>query len=65
MTLEEALAIVDAVFNPDRLSSLQELVFRQCWLGKSYQEIADEAGYDSDYIRVVGSRLPKITFRLS
>jgi hypothetical protein len=57
MTVEEALAVVDAVFGSERLSNVQELVFRHCWQGKSYQQIADEAGYDSDYIRVVGSRL--------
>jgi AAA-like domain len=60
MKIEEALAIVDTVFAPDRLTSIQELVFCQCWEGKSYQEIAESAGYDADYIRVVGSRLWQI-----
>jgi AAA-like domain len=57
MTVEEALAIVDAILAPERLNSLQELVFRNCWAGQTYQEIAQSAGYDPDYIRLVGCRL--------
>jgi AAA-like domain len=57
MTIEEALAIVDTILAPERLNSLQELIFRNCWAGQTYQEIAQSAGYDSDYIRVVGSKL--------
>jgi hypothetical protein len=57
MTVEEALAIVDAILAPERLSSVQELVFRNCWAGQTYQEIAQTSGYDPDYIRIVGSRL--------
>ena len=60
ITLEEALNIVDNVIKPERLNSVQELVFTQCWQGKTYQEIANESGYDPDYIRVVGSRLWQI-----
>ena len=55
--IEEALAIVDKILQPDRLNTIQETVLRECWLGKTYQEIATEFGYDADYIRVVGSRL--------
>ena len=57
MTVDEALEIIDAVLEPDRLNSVQELVFKQCWLGQTYQEIAEAADYDNAYIRVVGSRL--------
>jgi hypothetical protein len=57
MTVEEALVIVDTVLAPERLNSVQELVFRNCWAGQTYQQIAQEAGYDADYIRIVGSRL--------
>lgn len=55
--IEEALAIVDKILQPDRLNTIQETILRECWLGKTYQEIAAESGYDPDYIRVVGSRL--------
>ena len=54
---EQALAIVDRVIAPKRLTTLQEVIFRECWPGKTYQEIARDSGYDPDYIRVVGSRL--------
>lgn len=57
MTVDEALAIIDAALEPNRLSSVQELVFKQCWLERTYQEIAETSDYDDDYIRVVGSRL--------
>lgn len=57
MTLEEAIAIIDAALKPERLSDLQEIVFRQSWLGKTYQEVARETGYDPDYLRGVGFQL--------
>ena len=55
--IEQALAIVDRVIAPKRLTTLQEVIFKECWPGKTYQEIAQDSGYDPDYIRVVGSRL--------
>ncbi|MEM9271717.1 MAG: AAA-like domain-containing protein [Cyanobacteria bacterium P01_F01_bin.143] len=60
MTLEETLAIVDNLIQPERLTTLQEIILRQCWQGKTYQQIAEDSDYDADYIRVVGSRLWQI-----
>ena len=57
MNIEEALALVDEALKPERLNDLQELVFRQSWEGKTYQDIGSEAGYDNDYIRLVGFQL--------
>ena len=57
ITIEEALNFVDHAIKPEILNSVQELVFTECWQGKTYQEIAETSGYDPDYIRVVGSRL--------
>ncbi|MGQ9870610.1 hypothetical protein [Leptodesmis sp.] len=57
VNVEEALAIVDSVLQPERLNTVQELVFCQCWLGQTYQDLAENFGYDPDYIRVTGSRL--------
>jgi AAA-like domain len=57
MNVEEALIILDAILAPQRLSKVQELVFRQCFLGRTYHEIAESLGYDYDYIRVTGYRL--------
>ncbi len=56
-SLDNALALLDDAVAPDRLSTVQELVFRQSWLGKSYRDMARDAGYDSDYLRVVGGQL--------
>ena len=60
MTLEEALAIVDSIVKPQRLTTLQEMIFCECWEGKTYQQIAENSDYDADYVRVVGSRLWQI-----
>ena len=60
MTIEGAIAIVDAALQNKRLSNIQEQVFRQTWEGKTYAEIAETCGYDSSYIRDVGYRLWKI-----
>lgn len=57
ITIEEALYLVDNAIKPERLNSVQELIFTQCWSGRTYQQIAEASGYDSDYVRVVGSRL--------
>ena len=55
--ISQALRIIDRILEPESLSGVQELILRECWQNKSYQEIASASGYDSDYIRVVGSRL--------
>ena len=57
LDITQALTIVDRIIEPERLNTVQELVLRECWQGKTYQEIAADSGYDADYIRVVGSRL--------
>ena len=57
LDITQALRIVERVIEPEQLNAVQELVFRECWVGKTYQEIAANSGYDSDYVRVVGSRL--------
>jgi ubiquitin-protein ligase len=57
MDSNEALAILDKFLHSKPLSYLQELVFCKSWEGKTYQEIASDAGYDFDYVREVGSSL--------
>ncbi|MBD1996309.1 AAA family ATPase [Leptolyngbya sp. FACHB-541] len=57
MTVEEALAILDTALQQERLNDVQEIVFRCCWEGQTYAEIADSAGYDPGYIKDVGSKL--------
>lgn len=57
MTAEEALAILDEVLQHEHLSDVQEIVFRHCWQGQTYAAIAEAAGYDTGYIKDVGSKL--------
>lgn len=57
MTAEEALAILDEALQQQHLSDVQEIVFRHCWEGQTYAEIAETAGYDTGYIKDVGSKL--------
>lgn len=57
MTAEEALAILDEVLQQEHLSDVQEIVFRHCWEGQTYAAIAENAGYDTGYIKDVGSKL--------
>lgn len=57
MTCEEALVLVEALLPQVGISDLQELVFCQSWQGKSYLEIAENTGYEADYIKNVGSQL--------
>lgn len=66
LEINQALRIIAQILAPEKLNGVQELVLRECWGGKTYQEIADVSGYDSDYIRVVGSRLwQNLTLALS
>lgn len=57
MTVDEALEILDKVLKPKRLNDTQQLVFCQSWSGQTYSEIAEDSGYDCDYIKEVGSQL--------
>lgn len=57
MIVEEALVIIDTYLRQEPLNNLQELVFCESWQGKSYQEIAQTAGYDPDYIKSVAFKL--------
>ncbi|MUL38734.1 NB-ARC domain-containing protein [Gloeocapsopsis dulcis] len=57
ISIEEALEIVEKVTQQGGLSKVQEIVFRQCWAGYSYQEIAKNSGYQLGYIRDVGHKL--------
>jgi hypothetical protein len=57
MDIEDALITIDKTIHPENLTTLQELIFRECWTGKTYQQIAHTHDYDSNYIRSIGSRL--------
>ncbi len=57
LTFEQAMLVLDRVLQKKHLSNIQELVLRLCWNGYTYAEIAENSGYDDDYIRDVGFRL--------
>jgi hypothetical protein len=57
LEINQAIRIIAQVLEPEKLNAAQELVLRESWRGKTYQEIATISGYDTDYVRVVGSRL--------
>ena len=57
MNIEDAIYTVNTILGPNYINDVQELIFRECWLGKTYQEIANTSGYTHDHIRTVGSHL--------
>ena len=59
MTVDEAMAIAETVLDYQQLNHVQEIVFRQAWSGLSYREIANQTGYDPDYLKDAGAKLWK------
>ncbi len=57
MQIEEGLAAVEQRLDRGCLSKTEAMVFRQCWEGRSYVEIAQVSGYDPGYIKDTGYRL--------
>ena len=61
MTGQDALTLVDTLLhsaNPEqRLTDIQSVVLLETWAGRSYREIAEQLGYQHDYIKQVGSQL--------
>ncbi len=59
MTIDEALATVEAILGRSIGNDLQEAILRQSWERKTYPEIAEMVGYDSEYVKLVGFQLWK------
>lgn len=57
MNTEEALIVVEKALSAERLSKLHTTVFCQVWEEHSYQEIAQNTGYEVGYLKQAGSRL--------
>ncbi|MBW4542896.1 MAG: AAA family ATPase [Symplocastrum torsivum CPER-KK1] len=61
MTEQEALTLVDTLLHTANqrqgLNDVQSVVFLETWTGTSYREIAEQSGYEYDYIKQVGSHL--------
>lgn len=60
MNIEEALLVLDTALKQKFLNDIQELVFRQSWLGQTYLEMAETSGYNANYIKDVGYKLWKL-----
>ena len=54
---QKALVIIDVILQSKKLNDLQSAVFLESWVGHSYLEIAQQLGYEYDYIKQVGSHL--------
>jgi WD40 repeat protein len=57
MNTEEALIVVEKALSAERLNKLHATVFCQVWEQHSYQEIAQNTGYEVGYLKQAGSRL--------
>ena len=57
MNDDNAIPALHRLLDANQINDVQELVFRLSLLGKTYAEIAEQSGYDDDYIRDVGFRL--------
>ncbi len=57
LSADEAIARLEVMLPPGSLNDVKCLVFRRAWRGQGYNQIAEEEGYDSDYLREVGASL--------
>ncbi|MGD1807147.1 hypothetical protein ACP6PL_17160 [Dapis sp. BLCC M126] len=57
--IEGFISSVEAVLDDNAgLNDIEEFIFRECWQGKqSYEEMAKNSPYDSEYIKSVGAKL--------
>ncbi|HEY9644079.1 MAG TPA: hypothetical protein V6C57_26540, partial [Coleofasciculaceae cyanobacterium] len=60
MTVEEALALLDTLLQQEPLNDIQEQIFRYCWQGETYADMAESMGYDAGYIKDTGAKLWKL-----
>jgi len=61
MTADEAIALLQELWHlhgyTPELATTQIQIFRGCWQGQTYTDIARELGYSPEYLRQVGSGL--------
>ncbi len=57
INFDEALAVIEQVMVHRQLDPTERFVLRQSWYGKKYDEMAQECGYASVYIKEIGSKL--------
>lgn len=57
MIIKDALHLIDTTLDSSQFNNLHQDIFRLSWQGRTYQEIAETCGYDTDYVRHVGHHL--------
>jgi hypothetical protein len=57
MNLEKTVSVIEQVLLGRSLTPIERLVFCQSWMGQSYDEIAQDLAYGSDYLKQIGSKL--------
>jgi WD40 repeat protein len=57
MELDRAEAVVKELLTPQYLNPPQEMVFRAAWQGRSYRDLAADAGYDPNYLKGIGAQV--------
>ncbi|MDF5732744.1 MAG: AAA-like domain-containing protein [Rhizonema sp. PD38] len=57
MNVDEVLEAIEQILPDKQFGYVERLVFRQSWLGMSYNEMAEGSGYGSNYIKEIGSQL--------
>ena len=57
VNVETALELLDTLLPPGSVNTVKALIFRQAWENKGYAEIAEEAGYATEYIKESGAQL--------
>lgn len=58
--IKDEIVWIEAVLSQGKektLNDIQVLVVEKSWQGLTYQQIADEAGYEHDYIKQIGAQL--------
>ncbi len=57
MNVDEVLEAIEQILPDKQFGDVERLIFRQSWLGRSYNEMAEGSGYGSNYIKEIGSQL--------
>lgn len=57
MNVDQALKAVEQILTSRQLNPTELFILRQSWHGKTYEQMAQECGYGSVYMKEIGSHL--------
>lgn len=57
MNVDEVLQSIEQTFLARRLDPVERFVLQQSWVGLTYEEMAQNCAYGSDYVKEIGSQL--------